>query len=103
MMADNRGEMQGMGIHVIYQDDVIEVINVMPDSPALDAGIQAGDKIIAVDGETVASLGYTSAVSKLKGEAGDNREVHRRERRRNARFRYRARIYQRAVGDVSRL
>ena len=49
MMADNRGEMQGIGIHVIYQDDVIEVINVMPDSPALDAGIQAGDKIIAVD------------------------------------------------------
>ena len=70
MMADNRGEMQGIGIHVIYQDDVIEVINVMPDSPALEAGIQSGDKIIAVDGETVASLGYTSAVNKLKGEAG---------------------------------
>ena len=70
MMADNRGEMQGIGIHVIYQDDVIEVINVMPDSPALEAGIQSGDKIIAVDGETIASLGYTSAVNKLKGEAG---------------------------------
>ncbi|MCI8387235.1 MAG: PDZ domain-containing protein [Clostridiales bacterium] len=72
MMADNRGEMQGIGVYVIYQNDAIEIINVMPESPALEAGLEPGDMIVYVGGESVAELGYNTALSRLQGEAGTN-------------------------------
>ncbi len=70
MMSDVSAEMQGIGVYVITANDAIEIINVMPDSPALEAGLQPGDLIIAVSGESVSSLGYNAALSKLKGETG---------------------------------
>ncbi len=70
MMASNNAELQGIGIMVIYQNDMIEIISVMPDSPALEAGLEPGDIIAYVGGESVAELGYTAAVNRLQGEAG---------------------------------
>jgi len=74
LTEDTNGEMQGIGISVIYNTDygVIEVINVMPDSPALEAGVQPGDLIVYVgeEKESVAELGYYMAVSKMQGKAG---------------------------------
>ena len=70
MMASNNAELQGIGIKVIYQNDMIEIISVMPDSPALEAGLEPGDIIAYVGGESVAELGYTAAVNRLQGEAG---------------------------------
>ncbi len=70
LVSDTNAEMQGIGVYVIYQNDLIEVISVMPDSPALEAGIEPGDLVVYVNGESVAELGYNAAISKLKGEAG---------------------------------
>lgn len=73
---ESRGEMQGIGVKIIFNADynAIEIINVMPDSPALEAGLLPGDLIISVglgeDEETVAEIGYTPAVAKLQGLAG---------------------------------
>ncbi len=70
------GDMQGIGVHVIYNGDygAIEIISVMPDSPALEAGVQAGDLVVYVglgeDAESVSALGYYGALAKLQGEAG---------------------------------
>lgn len=75
-MEDGGGEMQGIGISVIYNADygVIEVINVMPDSPALEAGVQPGDFIVTVglgdDAKNVSELGYYPALGLLQGKAG---------------------------------
>ena len=76
LQNDTNGEMQGIGINIIYNADyqVIEVINVMPDSPALEAGILPGDLIVSVgigeNAEDVSALGYYPAVAKLQGTAG---------------------------------
>lgn len=74
LMADSNASMQGIGVNVIYNADygLIEVINVMPDSPALEAGMQPGDLIVTVgeEKESVLELGYDVAVNKLRGEAG---------------------------------
>ncbi len=70
LMADNSAEMQGIGVYVIMSESAIEIINVMPESPALEAGLEPGDLIIAVAGKSVAELGYNNALSRLKGEAG---------------------------------
>lgn len=80
LMSDVAGEMQGIGIHVIYNSDygAIEVVNVMPDSPALAAGVMPGDLILYVgEGEeqqSVYDIGYYKAVNMLRGEAGTTAE-----------------------------
>lgn len=75
LLADNRGEMQGIGISVTMDTDtgLIEIISVYPDSPASEAGVLPGDKVVYIieDGErySAAEMGYSMAVSKLQGEA----------------------------------
>ena len=50
MIDDSNGDMQGIGISVIHNTDynVIEIINVFPNSPALEAGLEPGDLITYV-------------------------------------------------------
>lgn len=71
-MDDTNAEMQGIGVNVIWTNNMIEIINVMPDSPAVEAGVEPGDLIVFVGEEEVAELGYTEAVRKLQGKAGTN-------------------------------
>lgn len=71
-LRDNNAQLQGIGVHVVYNTEyrAIEVINVMPDSPALAAGVQPGDLIVAVGETSVTALGYYAAVNAMRGEAG---------------------------------
>ena len=66
------GEFAGIGVSVIYNTDygAIEILNVMPDSPALEAELLPDDLIIGVEGEEVAVLGYNTAVNRIRGEIG---------------------------------
>ncbi len=74
LMEELQGEMQGIGVMVIFNADykAIEIINVFPDSPAMEAGVEPGDLIMYVgeELESVAYLGYEGALKKLQGEAG---------------------------------
>ena len=74
LVADSNASLQGIGVSVIYNTDygLIEVINVMPDSPALEAGVMPGDLIATLgeEKESVLALGYDVAVNKLRGVAG---------------------------------
>jgi carboxyl-terminal processing protease len=46
------------------------VISPLPDSPAQDAGLTAGDIVLAVDGESVNGSTLEEQVAKVRGEAG---------------------------------
>ena len=72
LLKDSNAELVGIGVSVIYDSDnkAIRVVNVMPASPALEAGISPGDMIISVDGKLVSTLGYSSAMGMLRGEEG---------------------------------
>ncbi|MCR4907003.1 MAG: hypothetical protein K6A33_13110 [Clostridiales bacterium] len=73
-MNDLEGEVAGIGVNVIYNTDYkcIEVLNVIPDSPALEAGVEPGDLIWTVGDEKdlVSDLGYYPAIARLRGEIG---------------------------------
>ena len=47
-MESLNGDMQGIGVNVIYNSEygAIEIINVMPDSPALEGGVEPGGLLI---------------------------------------------------------
>lgn len=72
MMTDTQGEMQGIGIRVVYNNEqkALEIVSVMNDSPALASGVKAGDMIIGVGEEAVSDLGYYQSLDKLRGKAG---------------------------------
>ncbi len=67
-----RGNAVGIGVNVIFDlvSNTIEVIDVIPDSPAEKSGIQVGDYIVAIDGSRVTDVGYYVAVDLIKGEKG---------------------------------
>ncbi len=71
-MAEQSGNTVGIGISVIYdaEANITEVISVLPDSPAEEAGIMAGDLLDAVEGERIADIGYYEALNKVRGETG---------------------------------
>ncbi|MBQ8747800.1 MAG: PDZ domain-containing protein [Clostridia bacterium] len=79
-MEDLSGDTQGIGVSVIFNAEynAIEVISVMPESPALEAGVLPGDIVVYVglgdDAELVAELGYYGALAKLQGKAGTTAE-----------------------------
>jgi carboxyl-terminal processing protease len=71
MMLENEGKATGIGVNVIEsQDEYIKVVSVLSGSPADKSGVLVGDEIVSVEGKDVKSLGYTSAVSMLKGNVG---------------------------------
>lgn len=70
IVTDANAEFVGIGINALYDSDysAIYVVNVIPDSPALEAGLKSGDLITHVEGLSVEDLGYSAALSKIKGE-----------------------------------
>lgn len=71
-LSDLNGDLEGIGVMVVYNDEfmAVEIAAVMPDSPALAAGLLPGDLIIEIGGEDVAQLGYYGALNAMKGAAG---------------------------------
>ena len=69
------GTYGGLGLEVTSQDGAIKIITPMDDTPAARAGIQSGDYIIAIDGESVLGQQFNDAVRKMKGAPGTNVSV----------------------------
>ena len=70
LQEDISGEFAGVGIEIGIRDDVLTVISPLEDAPAARAGMIAGDKIIAIDGESTAGIKIDEAVSKIRGRRG---------------------------------
>jgi carboxyl-terminal processing protease len=71
------GEFEGIGVSFNVLSDTIYIIRAISGGPSEKVGIQAGDRIIKVDGETVAGIGITTrGVQKLlKGPKGTRVDV----------------------------
>jgi carboxyl-terminal processing protease len=64
------GEFVGIGVVVDERDGYIQVLRVLPDSPALRGGVAAGDRIVAVDGQTTAGKTVDEVARLIRGTAG---------------------------------
>ena len=70
MQVQTRGEFGGLGIEVTQEEGFIKVVSPMDDTPAAKAGIQAGDFITHVNGESVLGLMLDQAVDMMRGPVG---------------------------------
>jgi carboxyl-terminal processing protease len=64
------GTFEGIGAEVGLRDELITVIAPLSGMPAEKAGLKAGDKIYAVDGQSTIGLTVDEAVKKIRGPKG---------------------------------
>ena len=70
------GDYVGIGIYMaMNKEGKVEVVLPMEDSPAIEAGLQAGDIILSVNGEECTGTDLTVTSNKIKGEAGTSVEL----------------------------
>ena len=70
MQVQTRGEFGGLGIEVTQEDGFVRVITPIDDTPAMEAGVEAGDFITHVDGEALLGLTLEQAVDLMRGPVG---------------------------------
>ncbi|WP_170350038.1 MULTISPECIES: S41 family peptidase [Ruegeria] len=70
MRVQTRGEFGGLGIEVTQEEGFVKVVSPIDDTPADAAGIEAGDFITHVDGESILGLTLDKAVDLMRGPVG---------------------------------
>ena len=70
MQVQTRGEFGGLGIEITQEDGFVRVVSPIDDTPADRAGLEAGDFITHVDGESILGLTLQESVDLLRGEVG---------------------------------
>ncbi len=65
-----QGAFDGIGAEIGTKDEQIVVVAPLEGTPAEKAGIQSGDAILAINGESTTGMSADQAVSKIRGKAG---------------------------------
>ncbi|MFA7285338.1 MAG: S41 family peptidase [Candidatus Paceibacterota bacterium] len=67
---DIAGNFSGVGMEVGMKDKVLTVIAPLKNTPAYNAGIKAGDKILQIDEKITNDLSIDEAIKLIRGEKG---------------------------------
>jgi carboxyl-terminal processing protease len=65
-----RGKYTGIGAYVGVRDKQLTIISPMVGSPAEQAGIKPGDKVLEINGKTTEGMSSTEAALTIQGPAG---------------------------------
>jgi carboxyl-terminal processing protease len=65
-----RGAYGGLGVLIEQQGDTVTVTKVYPNTPAAAGGVEAGDKIVTIDGESAVGWKIDKVSDHLMGPAG---------------------------------
>ncbi|HEV2791716.1 MAG TPA: S41 family peptidase [Solirubrobacterales bacterium] len=64
------GRFSGIGLSVLEVKRGLRVVRVFPRSPAARGGIEVGDTVVSVEGESLAGVSSAEATKKIKGPEG---------------------------------
>ena len=67
MQVKTKGTFGGLGIEITMEGGFVKVVSPIDDTPAANAGMQPGDLIIGINGESIKGLTINEAVSRLRG------------------------------------
>ena len=68
--TQNQGRYGGLGMVIGMREDMLTVVTPFKNNPAALAGVQNGDIISHIEGESTAPLSLSDAVDQLRGEPG---------------------------------
>ncbi|MEO2014704.1 MAG: S41 family peptidase [Fuerstiella sp.] len=64
------GEIVGVGVEVKVHDDGLLVVRALRGGPAVEAGLQSGDIITAINGRRISGMPMANSVDLMKGSSG---------------------------------
>jgi carboxyl-terminal processing protease len=70
LQESTQGEFGGLGIEISLENGLVKVIAPMDDTPAMKAGIKAGDLIIKLDDKPIKGMPLNKAVDMMRGKPG---------------------------------
>ncbi len=70
MNLSTSGAFGGLGIVISIRDQMLTVMNPMPDTPAGRAGLKRFDRIVKINNESTLNMPLDDAVRRLRGEPG---------------------------------
>ncbi|MEM9433416.1 MAG: S41 family peptidase [Pseudomonadota bacterium] len=70
MRTQTSGEFGGLGIEVTQEEGYVKVVSPMDGTPADEAGMESGDFITSVDGQSILGLTLEEAVELMRGPVG---------------------------------
>ena len=76
MRTSTRGQFGGLGIVISIRDGHLTVIKPIDDTPASKAGLQRGDRIVKIEGESTLNMPLSGAVDRLRGAPGSKVTIY---------------------------
>jgi carboxyl-terminal processing protease len=70
LQIETKGKFSGIGIEITLKDRILTVVSPIEGTPAYQAGIQAGDQIVKIDGASTKNITLMEAVKKIRGAKG---------------------------------
>jgi len=70
MKVETTGEFGGLGIEISIRDNILTIIAPIDGTPAHNAGLKPGDKIVKIGDESTRDITLIDAVKQLRGKPG---------------------------------
>lgn len=70
LQIETKGSFGGIGIEITHKDGLLVVVSPIEGTPAYKAGIQAGDRILKIDGVSTKNMTLMEAVRRIRGPKG---------------------------------
>ncbi len=71
LQISTSGEYGGLGMEVTSENGVVKVVAPIDGTPAKKAGIESGDYLTEIDGESIIGLTLSEAVDQMRGKPGE--------------------------------
>lgn len=68
LRTETEGKFGGLGVEISIRDGLLTVITPIEGTPAWEAGIKAGDRIVKIEDELTKDMTLSDAVKKLRGK-----------------------------------
>lgn len=75
MQETTSGEFFGIGIEISMENGQVTVVTPIEDTPAFKAGLQTGDVILTINGQSTQELTLSDVVSRIRGPKGTDVEL----------------------------
>jgi len=75
MQTKAAGAYGGIGVVIALKGGAIDIVSVVPSTPAARAGIRMGDELVAIDGTPMQGHALDDVSSRMRGNVGTNVEL----------------------------